>query len=221
MAKEIVSDFANNFLKPFFESLETDLARAQKLLNDPDHFLDAILLICCHIGSYSKLRYPRCKDNKAFKTVVIDYSGMSKFYEQIDLLYFCQWPKSVFKDDSRYKKFQNYNQILNVIQNKYGNEQNIKMSSDIRYISPDKFIGLINENSFKGYDSCNFNKTISLFSLVELLYGYVRCYAVHDFDFPVINKHAITGEILGKTAKNILDNLKNQCIAADKWPHDL
>lgn len=223
-----------DFIAAYFEQLETDLSRAQELIGAPYHYLDAILLLSCHIGSYAAMRYPDLKDNESFKNIVLEYSGNKDFYEQIDLLFFCQWPRSEYKDHGTYKELKNHREIVHVLCTTYGDEQNIKENPETRYISPGTFISDIDKNPFGGYDRDNLMKYLPLFSNVELLYRYVRCQGVHSQQFPFVNivnvldngiryedNHAITGKILSETASNILNNLKDECVANDKWPHEL
>ena len=219
-------------MKIYFEQLSKDLERAQTLLGNADHYLDAILLLSCHIGSYGSLRYPTLKDNESYKKVVRIYSGMQELYEQIDLLFFCQWPRSEFKGNGSYLKLKNHSEIAEVICEKYGSEEEIKGGD--RYINPNIFVDLVDDCSFKDYDRDNLVQHISLFSNLELLYRYVRCQAVHSNQFPFVNSahtagggiryednHLINGAVLNETASNILDALKEECIQAKKMPWEL
>ena len=220
------------YVNDYFEQLEEDLGRAQALLGDANHYLDAILLLSCHIGSYGSLRYPNLRDNESYKNVVLEYSGKREFYEQIDLLFFCQWPRSEFKEQSCYRALRNHSEIANIINGEYGDEDAIGAGS--RYISPNTFLELIDRNSFNGYDHTNLKLHLPLFNLSELLYRYVRCLAVHNNQFPFVTKvhitgngiryrdnHAITGAVLKGTASNILTTLKDECIQEGKWPWEL
>jgi len=222
-----------DYVKAYFEQLEKDLGRAETLLGDTNHYLDAILLLSCHIGSYGSLRYPNLKyDNQSYKRVVLEYSGKREFYEQIDLLFFCQWPRSDFKDNGSYLKLKNHDEITNIINQEYGDEDAIKAGN--RYINPATFLGLIDSNSFDDYDRANLVQHLPLFNNSELLYRYVRCQAVHSNQFSFVNivhimgngiryedNHAITGNVLNETAHNILSTLKDECIREEKWPWEL
>ena len=221
-----------HYVKGYFEQLEEDLGRAKTLLGEANHYLDAILLLSCHIGSYGSLRFPNLKDNESYKKVVLEYSGKREFYEQIDLLFFCQWPRSEFKDHGSYLNLKYHSEIANIINEKYGNEDAIKEGN--RYIDPKTFLNLIDSNVFNGYDRANLEQHLSLFNNSELLYRYVRCQAVHSNRFPFINivhvmgkgiryedNHAITGAVLNETASNILSTLKDECIREQKWSWEL
>ena len=74
-----------------------DLARAKLLLGDPKYYLEAILVLSCYMGALGSLRYPDAKDGKAYTTVVREHSGRRDFFEQIDLLFFLQGPRSTFR----------------------------------------------------------------------------------------------------------------------------
>ena len=221
-----------DYVKAYFEQLEEDLGRAKTLLGDANHYLDAILLLSCHIGSYGALRYPNLQDNKSYKKVVLEYSGKRGFYEKIDLLFFCQWPRSEFKDHESYLELKNHSEITNIINGEYGSEDAIKAGN--RYISSNTFLGLIDSNTFNGYDRANLVQYLPLFNNSELLYRYVRCQAVHSIQFPFVNivhvmgegikyedNHAITGDVINETASNTLSTLKDECIREQKWPWEL
>ena len=221
-----------HYMNDFFEQLEEDLERAQALLRDAHHYLDAILLLSCHIGSYASLRYPNLTDNQSYKKVVLEYSGQRELYEQIDLLFFCQWPQSEFKDHGSYLKLKNHSEIAKIIKGEYGDENAIRTGS--RYISPNTLLELIERKPFEGYNRINLEQHLPLFSNSELLYRYVRCQAVHNQQFPFVTRvhitgngiryrdnHAITGAVLKGTASNILTTLKDECIQEGKWPWEL
>ncbi len=83
----------------YFEDLKESLLKCKTLLEQKDYYLEGILLISCYIGAFSSLRYPTIKwDGEKYKKIVLDYSGMKDLYEEIDLLFFYQWPKSDFKN---------------------------------------------------------------------------------------------------------------------------
>lgn len=83
-------------IRDYFQGWQEDLVRAKSLLSDPKYYLEAILVLSCYIGALGSLRYPGEQDNRAYKTVVREYSGKRDFYEQVDLLFFLQWPRSEF-----------------------------------------------------------------------------------------------------------------------------
>ncbi len=193
---------------------------------------EPILVLSCYIGALSSLRYPDEQDSKAYKTVVREYSGKRDFYEQIDLLFFLQWPSSDFKAHGDYVKLKNHVDISKIIVATYGVEDQIKNGS--RYISHQAFLVSVDRVPFQGFDRENLQQYIPLFSLCEMLYRYLRCPAVHSLRFPFVNtlhvvdgsirhedNHAITGPVLLETTKNILVNLTTQCIEQSQWPWEL
>jgi hypothetical protein len=81
-----------DILKDYFAGWDNDLDRAKTLLSDQRYYLEGWLILSCHIGALASLRFPTLLDNESYKRVVLEYSDMADFYEQIDLLFFLQWP---------------------------------------------------------------------------------------------------------------------------------
>jgi len=221
------------FIEPYFKDWKESFSKVKTLLKQEDYYLEAILLLSCYIGAFAALRYPTNQsDGEKYKKVVLEYSGMKEMYELIDLLFFYQWPSSDFKANGEYKKLKHHPELVRILKTKYGDEAEIKEGT--RYISQDEFISHISSNSFADFDQQNLKQYLPLFSLCEMLYRYLRCYAVHNVSFPFINKgqtvdgqiiyqdnHKITGDVLLQTSENILNNLESECIKLIKWPNEL
>lgn len=200
---------------------------------DSKYYLEAILVLSCYIGALGSLRYPSEKeDNKAYKRVVREYSGKKDFYEQIDLLFFLQWPRSQLQGHGDYLKLKNHAEISKVIVEAYGDEGQIKNGT--RYISQPGFLTCVERRPFPGFDRSNLREHLPRFSLCEMLYRYLRCRAVHNLRFPFIDKprqvgggvryednHAITRAVLLETTENILASLSLECLEKAKWPEEL
>jgi hypothetical protein len=219
-------------IRDYFEGWQEDLARAKSLLSDPKYYREAILVLSCYIGALGSLRYPGEQDNKAYKTVVREYSGRRDFYEQIDLLFFLQWPRSVFRNHGDYLKLKNHADVSKMIVATYGEEEQVK--NNTRYLSQQDFVVSVDRKSFQGFDRSNLEEHLPLFSLCELLYRYLRCPAVHSGRFPFVttvtsidgsvryeDNHAITGSVLLETTESILRNLSKECIEKSQWPWEL
>lgn len=221
------------FIELYFKDWKESFNKVKTLLKQKDYYLEAILLLSCYIGAFASLRYPTIQsDGEKYKKVVLEYSGLKEMYELIDLLFFYQWPSSDFKDHGEYKKLKHHSELVRILKAKYGDEADIKEGT--RYISQDEFINHISSNSFADFDQQNLKQYLTLFSLCELLYRYLRCYAVHNVSFPFINKgqtvdgeiiyrdnHKITGEVLLHTSESILNNLELECVKLNKWPGEL
>lgn len=220
------------FIEAYFENWRETLKKAKMLLEQDEYYLEGILILSCVIGAFASLRFPKLKDNEAYKKIVFEYSGEKEFYEKIDLLFFYQWPNSEFKDNRNYKQLGNHKEIANVLVSVYGNENKIKTGT--RYVRKQEIIRHILSNPFKDIDEKNIEDKLPLFSICEMLYRFVRCNAVHNVTFPFVNifhsvdgkvrykdNHIITGRVLYQTTENILNNLKSECIRKYKWPHEL
>lgn len=219
-------------IRDYFEGWQEDLARAKSLLSDPKYYREAILVLSCHIGALGSLRYPDEQDNKAYKTVVREYSEKRDFFEQIDLLFFLQWPRSDFRSHGDYLKLKNHTDLSRIIVAAYGEEDQIKNGK--RYISQHDLLVSVEGKPFEGFDKDNLRQHLPLFSLCEMLYRYLRCRAVHNVRFPFISRvtridgsvryednHAITGSVLLETTESILGNLSKECIEKSRVPWEL
>lgn len=219
-------------IRDYFQGWQEDLARAKSLLSDPKYYLEAILVLSCYIGALGSLRYPGEQDNRAYKTVVREYSGKRDFYEQVDLLFFLQWPRSEFQNHGDYLKLKNHADVSKIIVSTYGGEDQIKNGT--RYISQHDFVASVDLKPPQSFDRENLLQHLPLFSLCEMLYRYLRCRAVHRVRFPLVTRvtrmdgsiryednHAITGSVLLETTENILANLSDQCIEQSQWPWEL
>jgi hypothetical protein len=218
------------FIKSYFEDWKQDLSKTKKLLNQNEYYLEAILILSCYIGALASLRYPDDKDGESYKKIVLKYSGdKSDIYKKIDVLFFYQWPRSDFKDHGSYKALKNYAEIKNILLSVFGDETTIKGKT--RYVTQQVIMQHILSNPFNGLDKQNIEMCLPLFSVREILYRYVRCYAAHNKSFPLVNKlngsmrfednHIITGKFLFQTVEAILNNLEGECLREVKWPSEL
>ena len=98
-----------------------------------------------------------------------------------------------------------------------------------RYVTPNTIIKHILANPFPTLDKRNLKQKLPLFSLRELLYRYLRCFAVHNMLFPFLTQvgdryqpnHIITPDVLYKTAENILSRLEGECRLEARFPGEL
>jgi hypothetical protein len=222
----------NFFLNEYFKQWEKNLEKANELLENHRYYLEGILVLSCYLGAFAALRFPTLRDGDAYVKIVLEYSGNREFFEQIDLLFFYQWPRSKLRGKGNYKDLKHHGEIVETLKRFYGDENDIKAGT--RYVSPAKFIELVVAAGIPDFDEQNLRKKLPLFSLAELLYRYVRCDAVHNYEFPLINEkwdvegnviyednHAITGKILFNTARNIIKSLREECRAKKKWPFEI
>ena len=219
-------------IRDYFEGWQEDLVRVKLLLDDHKYYCEGTLVLSCYIGALGSLRYPAEQDNKAYKTVVREYSGRQDFYDQIDLLFFLQWPRSEFRTHGDYLKLKNHAEVSQIIVATYGSEDQIKNGS--RYVQQHDFLASVDKNPFQGFDRENLRLHLPVFSLCEMLYRYLRCCAVHSVRFPFVNRvtrsdgsvryennHAITGTVLFETTESILGNLSKECVEQSRWPWEL
>lgn len=167
------------------------------------------------------MRYGTLRDGEAYVKVVLEYSGERDFFEQIDLLFFYQWPRSKLQNNGNYRGLKQRSEIVEALKSVYGSEDDIKAKK--RYISPEEFVGHVKSTAISGFDELNLRQKLPLFSLAELLYRYLRCDAVHNIDGNVTyeHNHAIKGSVLLKTTRAVWETLWKECQAKAKWPHEL
>jgi len=169
-----------------------------------DYIYEGVLVLLCHIGAFSAIRYPTLKDGEAYKKILIKYSGMEEFFNQIDLLFFYQGPRSKFQDNGNYRKLNNYDEIKSVLVGSYGKEEELDCYSK-RFVKQEEVIATFVKANIAGFNVENFLEKLPLFSLAEIAYRYLRCGAVHnitlcfintDFSGDVEEGYIITKEIL-------------------------
>jgi hypothetical protein len=221
-----------SFIDEYFKRWDKDVAKAAELLKTPQYHLEAILVLSCYLGAFAAMRFPTLKDGEAYVKVILEYSGKRDFFEQIDLLFFYQWPRSKLRDNGNYKGLKNHSDLVKTLTVVFKSEDDIK--AGIRYVVPAKIVEPVLAAGIKGFDEANFREKLPLFSLAELLYRYLRCDAVHSADFPFINEvsdgkgniryennHAITGEVVLETVQGVMKALWKECLDKKKWPHQL
>lgn len=220
------------FIDEYFKQWEKNLDKANELIENQRYRLEGILVLSCYLGAFAALRFPTLRDGEAYVKIILEYSDNREFFEQIDLLFFYQWARSKLRDNGNYKALKQHGEIVEALKRFYGTEDDIKFRS--RYVSPAKFIENVVAASIPGFDEQNLREKLPLFALAELLYRYVRCDAVHNYDFPLIDEgrngngnvtyednHAITGKVLLETTRSVLKALWKECRAKDKWPFEM
>lgn len=220
------------FIDSYFKHWDYDIGKAARLLSNNVYYLEGMLVLSCYVGAFAAMRYGTLRDGDAYVKIVLEYSGRCEFYEQIDLLFFYQWPRSKLRDNGNYKGLKQHSDIVEALKRNYGTEDDITVK--MRYISPNDFVNKVKSAAIPGFDELNLREKLPLFSLAELLYRYLRCDAIHNAEFSFINKirdidgnesydhnHAITGHVLLETTQAIYEALSNECHAKAKWPHEL
>lgn len=220
-----------DIIDAYFENWEKPLDRAVSLIKGKNFYFEGILVLTCYIGAFAAMRYPKLKDGEAYIKIVLEYSGMKEFYERIDLNFMYQWSRSKLRDNGKYKDFKNYTEIVEVLKHIYGGED---VKEKIRYVSPSDLATHVLKAKISNFDKKNFYQKLSLFSLAEVLYRYVRCEAVHHSSFGFVvclediggngeseDEHIFTGKLLWKTTNNIRNTLWKECMAQSKWPLEL
>jgi len=220
------------FIEAYFKRWQSDLSKARELLDTAHFHLEGWLILSCYIGAFASLRYPSKQDGDAYVRMVLEYSGKREFYEQVDLLFLFQWPRSKLRDNGKYKTLKQHTEIVTALERIYGSEEELKLKT--RYVGQAILEAQVIAAMIPGFDEVNFRKHLPLFSLAEQLYRYARCDAVHNTVFPLINEvthingsityehnHAVTSNVLYDTASGILNNLHHECAAQEKWPHEL
>ncbi|MFZ5774437.1 MAG: hypothetical protein ACOY3Z_03015 [Thermodesulfobacteriota bacterium] len=220
----------------YFKQWCRDVARAEALLTSNEYFLEGVLVLSCYIGALARARFPQeTKDWKSYKNVVWEYSGQKNIYENIDLLFFCQWPSSKCANDKVYKCIKNHSELASIFKSAFGGEDEIKSDPNKRYQKREKLISSVKNKNSVWFDESNFQKHIELFSNNQILYRFMRGEAVHNFDFPLFNatyipgdnkhtytdNHQVSRDVILATVKNIVGNMEKECLGKNKWPWEL
>lgn len=206
--------------------------RASELLSESRYYLEGILILSCYLGAFAAMRYPSLSDREAYIKVVLEYSGKTDFFNQIDLLFFYQWPSSKLRDNGKYKKLKQHAEVTKTLKSIYGNEADVKLRT--RYVSQEELLHHIKAATIPGFDESNLRQKLPLFSLAELLYRYLRCDAVHNADYPFFDKvtdfygnvrykpnSALTESVLLETTNAVCNSLWKKCKEKGRWPNEL
>lgn len=220
-----------DFIDAYFDKWKRDIERAETLLRDDRFVLEGYLVLVCYLGALASQRYPSLKDNEAYCQFTLEYSGKRSFYEQIDLLFLYQWPRSKFRTHGRYTSFGEYSEIVKAIESEFGTENTLNETN--RYLSPSEVISVA-KSKIPHLDETDLAEKLKLFSLVQLLYRYGRCDAVHNAIYSLINEgvnidgeriirdnSALTRDVILSTVKNANDTLWQECRSHKKWPHEI
>ena len=224
-------ELKRQLIQAYFARWRDDLTNVRALLDDQRYRLEVILILSCYIDALGTLRYPRRTGNKAYKSIVKQYSGRRQDFEMIDLLFFYQWPRSDFRDLKIYKELEHYERILEILVATFGSEDQIRDPART-YRNPNDIIAAVLANPFQAFNRQNLQRKLSLFSIAEILYRIVRCYAVHAKSFPLVQSyvdahgrsgvrenHFITAELLYTVTSNIIERYESECLAEGDWPH--
>lgn len=230
-----MSDAKLEMITKFYSQWENDIARAETLFGSDEYFYEGLLVLSCYIGALARLRYPQeTKDWKSYKRIVSEYSGQNAIYENIDLLFFCQWPRSKLANNKAYKSFKNHSELVTLLQAQFGDENGI-INDPKRYQKREALLAYIKSKNPAWFDEGNFVQYIELFSNNQILYEFLRCEAVHNADFQLFSRsyqvagkkhtykdnHQIDRSVILETVKGIVEKLKNECLKEAKWPWQL
>ncbi|RFC41027.1 MAG: hypothetical protein DID89_2727546288 [Candidatus Nitrotoga sp. CP45] len=219
----------------FFKQWGKDITRAENLFNTDDYFFEGLLVLSCYIGALARHRYPQeTKDWKSYKKIVSEYSGQNAIYENIDLLFFYQWPRSKLANAKTYKRMTNHSDLVALLQAQFGDEDNIR-NDPKRYQKREDLLAYIESKNVGWFDEANFMQYIELFSNNQILYEFLRCEAVHNADFQLFSRayqvadnkqtyednHQINRAVILATVKCIVEKLKSECLGNTKWPQEL
>ena len=220
-----------DFIDAYFDNWSRDIERAKTLLRDDRFVLEGYLVLVCYLGALASQRFPLLKDNEAYRQFTLEYSGKRAFYEQIDLLFLYQWPRSKLRDHGDYTSFNEYSDLVKAIQPKFGTENDLSETS--RYVSASMIISEA-KSKIPNIDENNLENKLKLFSLVQLLYRYGRCDAVHNAIYPLLNKgvnvdgdkiihdnSALTRKVILSTVKHANNTLWQECKSLKKWPYEI
>jgi hypothetical protein len=100
-------------------------------------------------------------------------------------------------------------------------------------VSPAEIISVA-KSKIPTLDETDLAEKLKLFSLVQLLYRYGRCDAVHNAIYSLINEgmniegeriirdnSALTRDVILSTVKHANDALWQECRSHKKWPHEI
>jgi len=224
--KQIEQEMINKFFdKIWAEKLKV----AEELIQSDKYKTEGIIILCCYIGAISYERYkmsnPAISDRVAYKKMLMNYSGLD-LYKKFDLLFFYKWPGSEYNNHNSYNYFkknnyENYRKIKQIIEKKFGSKKNINLQN--RFIAKKEVLNIIDTAAINNIKIDEMKIKMELFSVSEIFYRYYRCGGVHKGDVLIdLNLFLpISIDQMLQTIKNILANLKEECVSNSKWPWEL
>ena len=162
----------------YFDRWERDIDKAERLIAGDEFHLEGCLVLSCHIGAVAAMRYPAKRDGEAYVEAVLAYSGEPEFWNQIDLLFLYQWPRSKLRNHGHYIALGRYDEVLRIVKARHGEEQELKFAQ--RFVNAEELTNCVLASHIENLEEAAFRAWLRLFSLSEELYRYVRCDAVHN-----------------------------------------
>lgn len=214
----------------FFDEIWAEKVKvAEELIQSNRYKTEGLIILCAYIGAISYERYvmsnPDTTDRDAYKNILLNYSGID-LYQDFDLLFFYKWPASEYNNHKSYRYFwkdnyKNYRKIKKIIEKKFGPKKII--NSGNRFITKKGIIDMVDTATINNIDIDEMKKKLELFSVSEIFYRYYRCAGVHKGDVLIdLNPYLpITIDQMLQTIKNVLSNLKAECVSSGKWPWEL
>ncbi len=144
--------------------------------------MDGWLVLSCLIDSFASVQYPMPLERynrQKYLEIVRQYSDKKNFYRKVDLLFFFLWKGSGLAESPRFRHIRkHYAQLRRIVEERHGTEDDVRFDCEKRYISQLRLTNL--SSRLPTWSREDSTRSASLFSLVEILYRYARCYAVHE-----------------------------------------
>ncbi len=217
-------------INDFFDKIWAEKVKvAEELIRSDRYKIEGLIILCAYIGAIADERYvmsnPNTKDGFAYKNILLNYSGLD-LYQNFDLLYFYKWPASKYNNHTSYNYFrkynyENYRKIKKIIEKRFGPKKDI--NSQNRFIAGKKILSVLDTALLNKKDIAEMKNKLELFSVSEIFYRYYRCSGVRKGDILIgLNPYLpITVDQMLQTIKNVLSNLKAECVSSGKWPWEL
>ncbi len=218
------------WINDFFDKIWAEKVKvAEELIRSDRYKTEGLIILCAYIGAIAYERYvvsnPNTRDGVAYKNILLNYSGLD-LYQNFDLLFFYKWPASEYNNHKSYNYFRTnnyeyYRKIKQIIEKRFGPKKNINSQS--RFISGKEILNVLDTALLNKKDIAEMKKKWELFSVSEIFYRYYRCAGVHKGDVLIdLNPYLpITVDQMLQTIKNVLSNLKAECVSSGKWPWEL
>jgi len=220
------------FIREYFNEFSSDIKKAAVLALNRNYSFEGLLVLLCYIDAIAASRYTTLKSGRdRYIKIIQEYAGCKKIYNKVDLYYFLRFREYTDKPIKKFicNKIQ-YKEMKKNIEKQFGTKDTIL--DDKRYITTKRFANYI--KPIPGTRIAEINKCINIFSNAGSLYTIFRCSAVHNKKIALYSKvysvngtnrlrcHTIiTPEIIVKTATNIIENLKRECLRKSKWFYEL
>lgn len=225
------------FIAAFFNDYSRKISNLSKML-EQGFIEEALILACCYICALANHRYGMSNERDNFIKIIYGYSDNKILFSRISWIDFYKNGKDTSEKNRNGKPIANYEDIksalLKIFDKRSDHHQEMDKNGLIDYLKHQKLFS----------DFRNLEANLDNFSYAAVLYEKYRSAGVHEGGMahswdvgtgkPLFTRNeqgediyyngntlCFSKEIILTTLSRVSNNLKEQCVSAAKWPHEL